>query len=45
MTDLGAGPADGQYGEAVSVSAHGEILGSYYTPDFQQRMVLWRPVK
>jgi len=45
MTDLGAGPAGGQYAEAISISPHGEILGSYYTPDFQQRMVLWRPVK
>jgi probable HAF family extracellular repeat protein len=44
MTDLGSGPPGGQYGEAVSINDRGEILGSYYDADFQQRLVLWRPI-
>lgn len=45
MTDLGTGPSGGQHGEAVSINDRGEILGDYYTADFQQRLILWRPVK
>jgi probable HAF family extracellular repeat protein len=44
MTDLGAGPAGGQSGEAASINDRGEILGSYYDANFQQRLILWRPV-
>ena len=45
ITDLGAGPAGAQFGEAISINARGEVLGLYVNQNSQQGLVLWRPVR
>lgn len=45
ITDLGPGPAGSQFGEAISINEHGEILGVYLNKDSRQGLVLWRPVR
>jgi probable HAF family extracellular repeat protein len=42
MTDLGVGPPGRQSSQAMHINGRGEVLGVYVTPQFEQRLVLWR---